>query len=853
MSGTRFALEVQPRIPEKLCRLEELSNDLLYSWDRTVRALFFRLDPALWETCGHNPKLFLRRISQQRLDDAAEDRIYMEAYSRALSSYDTYVQEGQRESVNEYLNPKKDLIAYFCAEFGLHESLPIYSGGLGILAGDHCKAASDLGIPFVAVGMLYRQGYFIQTIDEHGNQVAHYNTTNFDQLPLRPACNETGCELHVKVEFPGRDVLLKIWEARAGHIKLYLLDSDLPENDEADRAITYQLYGGDINTRIQQEIVLGIGGVRALRLMGLEPTAWHINEGHAAFQILERCRELVATGLNFGAALEQVAGATVFTTHTPVPAGHDIFDHSLVSSYFGEYAAELGISMEEFLGLGTNPDSAGRFNQTILALHGSRFHNGVSRIHGNVASHMEGYVWPQIPDHENPMRYVTNGVHVPSFLAHEWGNMYDMRFGMEWRNELLNEDYWERIDEIPDHSFWSQRQSLKSELLNYVRRRVVLQSRRNRCGEALIDRITRLLSPHEADILTIGFARRFATYKRATLLFSDPERLARLLNNPDRPVLLIFAGKAHPSDQPGQQLIQVIHEFSRRPEFIGKILLLEGYDLSLGRKLVSGVDVWLNTPKYPMEASGTSGQKAGLNGVINLSVLDGWWGEAYNGENGWAITPHDQHYDAGFRNQEEANELLDILEHQVIPLYYDRNGHGFSDGWVHMSKASMKSTLPQFNSQRMVMDYIRSFYGPAVEQGKNLARNRHKGARDLATWKAKIHMLWPSVALRRVDDATRAVTAGDKVNVQVAAQLGDLSPEDVRLECLVGIKNEHGEFQTSDYFGFTASEKLDTGETLFALDLDPPLPGLQFYQIRMYPCHDSLSHRFETGCMIWLK
>jgi starch phosphorylase len=465
---------------------------------------------------------------------------------------------------------------------------------------------------------------------------------------------------------------------------------------------------------------------------------------------------------------------------------------------------------------------------------------------------MESYVWPQIPQHENPMRYVTNGVHVQTFLAHEWSNMYDMRFGLEWRNELLNEEYWERIDEIPDHSFWSQRQSLKSELLAHVRRRVVLQSRRNRCGEALIDRITRVLSPHEADILTIGFARRFATYKRATLLFSDPERLARLLNDPQRPVLLIFAGKAHPSDQPGQQLIRVIHDFSRRPEFVGKILLLEGYDLSLARKLVSGVDVWLNNPEYPLEASGTSGQKAGLNGVINLSVLDGWWGEGYNGENGWAITPHDRHYDASFRNQEEANELLDIIEHQVIPLYYNRNGHGFSEGWVHMSKASMKSTLPHFNSQRMVMDYIRGFYGPAAEQGRLLARNRYKGAKELASWKEKIRKLWPAVTLRRIDEVTPAVTAGSTVTVQVAAQLGDLSPEDVRLECVIGIEDEHHDFQASDYLGFTATGKLDSGETLFVLDMEPPLPGLQLYQIRIYPYNSLLSHRFETGCMVWL-
>ena len=852
MSGTRFTLEVQPRIPENLQRLVEVSNDLLYSWDRAVRSLFFRLDPPLWESSGHNPKLFLRRVSQQRLDEAAEDRLYVEAYKRALSAYDSYLHEGQRKNVARHLSSEKDLVAYFCLEFGLHESLPIYSGGLGILAGDHCKAASDLGIPFVAVGMLYRQGYFTQTIDEHGNQVAHYTTTDFDKLPLQLVCDEDGEALRVQVDFPGRPVQLKIWKARAGHISLYLLDSDLPNNEEADRGITYQLYGGDINTRIQQEIVLGIGGVRALRRLGLVPTAWHINEGHAAFQILERCRELVATGMDFASALEQVAGATVFTTHTPVPAGHDIFDHSLVASYFNDYAEQLGVSMQDFLGLGTGPTNQQGFNQTVLALRGSRFHNGVSRIHGEVASRMEGYIWPQIPNHENPMRSVTNGIHVESFLAYEWKNLYDMRFGMEWRNELLNDEYWERIDEIPDHSFWSLRQSLKSELLSQVRHRVVLQCRRNRCGEAHIDRVTRKLSPHETDILTIGFARRFATYKRATLLFSDPERLARLLNDPQRPVLLFFAGKAHPSDLPGQQLIQVIHEFSRRPEFIGKILLLEGYDLSLARHLLSGVDVWLNNPEYPLEASGTSGQKAGINGVINLSVLDGWWGEGYNGENGWAITPHDQHYDAGFRNQEEANELLDILEHQVIPLYYDRNGHGFSEGWVHMSKASMKSTLPQFNSQRMVMDYIRDFYGPAAEQGRALTKNGSRGAKELATWKQKIHELWPSVALRRIEDVPQAVTAGDKVRIQVAAQLGELSPKDVRLECVIGIEDEHHDFQASEYFGFTAKEKLDNGETLFILDLDPPLPGLQLYQIRMYPCHKLLSHRFETGSMIWL-
>lgn len=853
MAGTRFSLEVQPTVPEKLNRLPELANDLLYSWDRGVRGLFFRLDRDLWESCNHNPKLFLRRVAQSRLDEAAEDRIFLEDYNRVLSAYDTYNEEQPRSDVIAHLDPAQDLVAYFCAEFGLHESLPIYSGGLGILAGDHCKAASDLGLPFIAVGMLYRQGYFTQTIDEHGNQVAHYNPTNFDHLPLTPALDDRGEPVKVSVELPGRTVTLRVWEAKAGHIKLFLLDSDLPENDEADRAITYQLYGGDSNTRIQQELVLGVGGVRALRALGLSPTIWHINEGHAAFLVLERAREYVQKeGMNFASALELVAAATVFTTHTPVPAGHDIFDHSLISSYFEDYIQELKIDIGTFLGLGASPSNQGGFNQTVLALRGSRFHNGVSRIHGGVASRMEGYVWPQIPHDENPMAYVTNGVHVPTFLAREWANLYDMRFGLEWRNQLLNEEYWERVEDIPNHSFWSLRQSLKSELLEDVRHRCTLQLRRNGASEALIERVTTLLSPHETDILTIGFARRFATYKRATLIFSDPDRLARLLNDPERPMLLVFAGKAHPNDLPGQHLIQVIHDFSRRPEFLGKIILLEGYDLALGRKLVTGVDVWLNNPEYPMEASGTSGEKAGLNGVLNLSVLDGWWDEGYNGENGWAITPHGPHFDATYRNQEESSELLDILEHQVIPLYYDRNGHGYSEGWVRMSKASMKSILPEFNAQRMVMDYVEGFYAQAARQGKRLQARGAAAARELAQWKAKIMEVWPKVALRRLDPGTTVIQAGDKLPLRLAAKLEGLEAKDVVVECLIGTQNEEQAFVAVDHIAFTATGTNDEGETLFQLDLDPPLPGLQLYQLRMYPYHTSMSHRFEMGCMIWI-
>ena len=853
MPGTRFHIEVRPRLPEKLSRLQELANDYFYSWDRQVRGLFWRLDPELWERTGHNPKVFLRRIAQERLEKAVEDRVFMEDYHRTLAAYEVYLSEQTREEVAPHLDPEADLVAYFCAEFGLHESLPIYSGGLGILAGDHCKAASDLGVPFVGVGMLYRQGYFTQTIDAHGNQIAHYTPTRFEDLAVQPARDAEGREIRVHVDLPGRRVELRVWEARAGHIRLYLLDSDLQENSEEDRAITYQLYGGDINTRMQQEIVLGIGGVRALRALGLKPTVWHINEGHAAFQILERVREKVADEqLDFFEALESVAAATVFTTHTPVPAGHDIFDHDLMRVYFGEYVDTLGVDMETFLTLGASPQNIGGFNQTSLALRGSRFHNGVSRIHGGVASRMEAYIWPQIPPEENPMRHVTNGVHVPTFIARDWSNTFDMRFGRDWRNELLNAEYWLRIEEIPTHSFWSIRQGLKAELLEDVRKRITRQYRRNGHAESFIERATRFLSPHETDVLLLGFARRFATYKRATLIFSDPERLQRLLTDPDRPVVLLFAGKAHPNDLPGQELMRVIQDYARRPEFIGHILLIEGYDMALARKLVTGVDVWLNNPEYPMEASGTSGQKAGINGVLNLSVLDGWWGEGYNGENGWAITPHGPNVDPAYRDQEEGNELLDILEQQVIPLYYDRDGHGYSEGWVRMSKASIRSILPNFNSQRMVMDYVRDFYGKAARQGRLMEEHGHAGARDLAAWKRKVLGAWERVQLRLSEPPETEIQTGETAEIRVAAMLHELAAADVKVECVVGVEDEHGRFVPRHRYEFEPAGHNEAGETLFTLRLTPPLPGLQQYKIRMYPWHPLLSHPFETGCMLWV-
>ena len=851
MPGTRFSLEVQPRIPPRIGRLEELANNLLYTWDRNVRSLFYRLDTGLWEQVGHSPKLFLRRVAQQRLEKAAEDRIFLDDYYRALTAYDNYLQQPPASEAS-LLDPKHDLVAYFCAEFGLHESLPIYSGGLGILAGDHCKAASDMGVPFVAIGLLYRQGYFRQTIDNHGNQGAHYATTDFHDLPLTPATNAEGQEIRVTVQANAHDIQVKVWQAQAGRICLYLLDTDLPENSEQDRSITYRLYGGDKSTRIQQEIVLGIGGVRALLALGLKPTVWHINEGHSAFQILERCRQFTHTGMDRTQALEQVAAGTVFTTHTPVPAGHDIFDRHTIEHYLGSYIPQLDMDIDTFMALGESADrNKGNFNMTSLALRGSRFHNGVSRIHGKFAAKMESYIWPQIPTEENPIGHITNGVHVPTFLAREWVNLLDVRYP-QWRNELNNADYWKIIDEIPDHRYWSLRQSLKSEMLEGVHRRALHQHHRNGCSEAQIKRLLKHIEPSDTDTLIMGFARRFATYKRAALLFSDPQRLSRLLNDPNRPVILIFAGKAHPKDQPGQALIRTIYEFSRQPGFEGRVLLLEGYDMSLARKLVTGVDVWLNTPEYPMEASGTSGEKAGINGAINLSVLDGWWGEGFRGDNGWGITPHGPEFEPAYRDQEEAKDLLDIMEKEVIPLYYDHNGRGYSEGWVRTSKASMRTTIPHFNAQRMMRDYVRQMYGPAARYQARMAENDFSGAAELARWKTVIRKAWPGVSLRQLKEPPTQVKSGEGIPLHIAANLNGLQAEDVIVECLVGTEDHNGDFTLRENYALSPDGNTNAGETVFKLNLCPDLSGLQYYQLRIHPFHPRLAHRFETGYMIWL-
>ena len=850
-SATLFTLEVNPKLPRRLARLEELANNLHYSWDRQTRVLFSRLDPPLWGRAGHNPKAFLKRIDEQKLVDAADDPVFMGNLNRVLSAFDTYLKEPLRRNGSEWLR-KNDVVAYFCAEFGFHESLPIYSGGLGILAGDHCKSASDMRLPFVGVGLLYRQGYFHQTIDSEGNQHALYADSDFEDLPVTPCLRDDGSDVRVSIEFPGRDVQVKVWQARIGHVTLYLLDTDLAENSADDRDITHRLYGGDRNTRIQQEIVLGIGGVRALAAIGINPTAWHMNEGHPAFLVLERVRTLMARGMTFEAALEAVASNAVFTTHTPVPAGHDHFSAEMIASYFPWLRKQLGLSEEQFLALGS-VNGGREFNMTALAIRGSRFQNGVSRIHGTVSSQICAPLWPELDPRENPLSYVTNGVHVPTFLAPEWADQFDKFLGLDWVHRAGSQEFRDRLEAMPDHLFWSVRQSLKAQMLHLVRHRVARQHSRNNGSEAHLDRLLRFADPVNPNVLTIGFARRFATYKRATLLFQNLDWLRLILGNEEKPVLFIFAGKAHPADVPGQDVIREINRIARMPEFEGKILLLEDYDLHLARRLVSGVDVWLNNPMYPLEASGTSGMKAAINGVLNLSVLDGWWGEGYDGHNGWAIKPVAESLDEALRNFEESRTLYELLQDHVVPTYYRRGEMGYSAEWIRMAKRSIASILPRFSSNRMVNEYLAKFYLPATRQGRRYAESDFEPARRLALWKQHMREVWPKVTLRRLDAPKKSIAFGNGLQLEVAVFLNGLRPEDVALELLIAKQTGHeGEGHAKSYRFESAGTQTDQGEQRFALELSPQMCGKLEYRIRLYPQHELLTHPFELGMMRWL-
>lgn len=875
MAGQEFNLEVNPAIPRKLARLEDLADDLWYSWYRPARALFRLLNPELWKRTGHNPKLFLRTVDEKTLQQAAADQVFLASYHQVISAYDTYMEETARcQPGPEFA--KDDLVAYFCAEYGFHESFPIYSGGLGILAGDHCKTASDMRVPFIGVGILYGQGYFTQQIDAEGNQRALYHDSDLDNLPVSPALDESGNQIKVVVDMPDRDVYIRVWWAKVGHVRLYLLDTNVEPNNQEDREITHKLYGGGAGTRIRQEIILGIGGVRALRALGIRPTVWHINEGHSAFMVLERTRELRARGLDFNAALERVAGNTVFTTHTPVPAGHDVFPSDLVLKYLSPMARELGIPEEEFVRLGQLPNQGGGFNMTTLAINGSRSQNGVSRIHGTVSAEICAECWPMVLADENPIGYVTNGVHVHSFLAQAWSDLFDRFLGAAWRNHLSEYTFWKRIDEIPDHLFWSTAQSIKSQMYYALRNCLRHQHQRNQVSESHLERMLGLIDPGDPNVLTIGFARRFATYKRATLLAHDLEWLQEILGRDDRPVVFVFAGKAHPADMPGQELLKHVHQLSSRPEFVGKILLVEGYDLALARRLVSGVDVWLNNPIHPLEASGTSGMKAAINGRLNLSLMDGWWAEGFDGHNGWGIKPSAHGSDANRRDYEDSRTLYEILQDDVIPLYYDRGPHGYSPGWVKRCKRSMATILPRFNTCRMLSEYSRKIYLPAAAQKRVLESDDYRFSREMATWRSRVRNAWPKVSLRRLDGGTKnRIQFGESTELEVAANLNGLEPDDVTVELLLsrpgtyglglaaaGIADGEGSLGhpgDEAHNDLMVAERLtpvgrveESGEFLYNIQLKPDWCGKLTYKVRLFPFHQHLMHPHETGLMVWL-
>jgi starch phosphorylase len=701
-------------LPRRINRLGELSYNLWWTWNPYAQRLFNRLDNALWERVNHNPHRFLHSVERSLLNAASQDTVYLAMYDRVFADFDGYLGRNDTWYATRPDHRDSQTIAYFSMEFGLHETLPIYSGGLGVLAGDHLKEASDLGLPLVGLGLLYTEGYFSQRISEDGWQDAANNPLIFDDLPILPVLNADGSLLTIEVAFPEGLVHARIWELRVGRTPLYLLDTNMDSNDPVARRLTARLYWSDINLRVMQEILLGVGGVRALRALGYAPTVWHMNEGHAAFLTTERIRELVSAGMPFDEAAEQTRQNNVFTTHTPVPAGNDEFPLWLLDKHLATLWPELGLTRDQFIDLGRHQQTWGEtFSMPVLALRLSEGRNAVSELHGRVSRRMWSDLWPDRPEDDTPITYVTNGVHTPTWQARRLRTLYAEYFGDDWLERLDDPDMWARINEIPDSALWEARTHLKRKLVFYMRERVRQRWTLGGFHPVQVVASGALLDPY---MLTIGFARRFATYKRAALVFSDMERLMRIVNQPNRPVQIIFAGKAHPADEPGKMLLQEVYRAVKRAENGGRVVFLEDYDINLARYLVQGVDVWMNNPHRPNEASGTSGMKAAVNGALNFSVLDGWWREAYNGRNGWAIGEDADLY-AEVPDAADAESMYDTLENQIVPLFYnDRGADNISHEWVEMMKESLRTITPQFSTRRMLKEYLERLYIPAMPE-----------------------------------------------------------------------------------------------------------------------------------------
>lgn len=821
---------VRPALPTSISRLSELAYNLLWSWDHNMRALFRRLDSALWKACGNNPVLMLGRVPQATLERAANDPRYLTLYRRACERYDSYMQSA-RETTDE------KLIAYFSMEYGLTECLPIYSGGLGLLSGDHLKASSDADFPLIAVGLLYQKGYHQQWLNPDGWQQERYPINDFYTLPIEEVSDASGNALMVQVQLPSGVVHIKVWTISVGRVKLYLLDTNIAENaNDEHRDITDSLYGGDIHTRMRQEIVLGIGGLRALKALKLEPTVFHMNEGHSAFLAIERIRLLMSENrLSFEEALDSSRLNNVFTTHTSVPAGIDLFDAGMMYDYFHDYCASSGIEFDKLIGLGRKHpfDSHERFSMAILAFKTAALRNAVSKLHRHVSQEMWADLWPDLPVDEVPITSVTNGVHLPTWLNGDFATLYDQYLQPDWRERYQEPRSWDLIQDIPDQELWEAHRRRKRRLIAFVRERMVKFALDRKAGAAEIRRLAEVLDP---DAFTIGFARRFATYKRATLLFRDVNRLKKLLTNPDMPVQIVVAGKAHPKDHPGKTLIREIVQLSRDPSLAKRLVFLEDYGIEVARDMVQGVDLWLNNPRRGEEACGTSGMKASINGVLNLSILDGWFDEAYEYSGGWAIGGREPYSED--QDEYHSSAIYSLLENEIVPMYHSGGDDHVPDEWVRRMKQCLRFVSPQFNCQRMVAEYMHNLYAPAHKGFSDVRGSGFDSARERARWTAGVNGAWQNVRFLELGPGPQAsVWSGSEISMRAVVDLAGLTPQDVRVEAVIGRVGSTGQLESTEVLTLPAVEQKGAAY-VFERHFVPQQTGRLGYAMRVGPNHD---------------
>jgi len=843
---------VVPSLPPQLKRLSELAHNLFWAWDHETIDLFRRLDRDLWEEAERNPVRMLGSIRQECLEAATTDDGFLAHFRRVCERFDLYMSSQNGWYTKTYGPSDKPLIAYFSAEFGVADCIPNYSGGLGVLAGDVLKSASDLNLPLVGVGLLYQEGYFRQYLNPDGWQQESYPINDFHNMPLRLEHHPDGTPVTISVPYPGRDVIAQVWRAQVGRVPLYLLDTNLEANRPEDQDITDQLYGGDLETRIQQEIMLGIGGLRALAALGIEPAICHANEGHSAFLALERIRMLMEKyALSFAEAKEIAIAGNVFTTHTPVSAGIDVFPPYLIDKYFTSYYQSLGISREEFLALGrVNPrNTEEAFSMAVLALRLAGRSNAVSKLHGTVARKMWRDIWPGVPEDEIPIISITNGIHPKSWVSGDMSGLYDRYLGPNWARDAGNGEIWRRVDRIPDEELWRTHERRRERLVAFARRRLRAQLERQGAPPSALEEADEALNP---SALTIVFARRFATYKRATLLFHNPERLAAIISNPRYPVQIIYAGKAHPRDNPGKEMIrQIIHQ-ARREEFKGRIVFLEDYDMNVARYLLQGADVWLNTPRRLLEASGTSGMKAAINGALNLSILDGWWDEAYRPDVGWSIGQGEVYEDHQYQDEVESSAIYNLLEQEIIPLFYDRGATGVPRGWVAKMKMALKTICPVFNTHRVVRDYTEKLYLPGIQLYHRLTENEMSRAKTLAAWRLALLEHWEGIKIEKVEvDTAEEIRVGDQITARAIIRLPGLQPTDIRVQLYHGPLDVKGQITKGTAVDMVCQGPQDENSYLFVGTIPCRSSGRHGFAVRILPYHEDLITPFQPGLIVW--